>query len=746
MSDFDRAHQAFLANNYVQAIYLYEQAITTDPTDKRAYWFLGMALLLQGQEAEAQMTWLTAMAEGESSDVEAWTAELAQALEAEAARQYSQGQVSQAWLLRQHLREVYPSDINNLLHIAILALQLERFEPELLQELGILEGLRLPDAQIDESLVFHLLSQLLDQVWPHPLIVEYADVSSRHIADPDVYVDLVSTSALKYAYFYRQAGAAALLTEFCLRLQPDTLSLLVELAAFYQNSRQYEKGIATARRCLELATELPDQVFASYLIIRGLMTAGGYWSEALAMQTEHEVLIQKLLAARPVPLDLVRNARLNVVSFFFPYFRDEARRNRMLQEQLFEISCANMQFHNQSYWEKYQHRHATKRLNADRDRPLRIGYVSHCFYEHSVGWLARWLMQYHDRSQFELYLYFLSYKAMPQDSLQPYYMQLADQARTCGADRIEIAETIFNDDLDILIDLDSVTLDVTCNVLSLKPAPIQVTWLGWDAIGLPTVDYFIADPYVLPDNAQEYYSEKIWRLPQTYLAIDGFEVGIPTLRRDELEIPTEAVIFFSGQRGYKRHGETARLQMQIIKQVPNSYFLIKGLADQAAVQDFFEQLAQEEGVDPGRLRFLPETPLEAMHRANLQIADVVLDTFPYNGATTTMETLWMGIPLVTRVGEQFAARNSYTMLKNAGIEAGIAWTDAEYVEWGVRFGTDPELRQQVHWQLLRSRQTAPLWNAKQFTRDMENAYRQMWHRFVEESHGQESEGDRRNDS
>jgi len=131
------------------------------------------------------------------------------------------------------------------------------------------------------------------------------------------------------------------------------------------------------------------------------------------------------------------------------------------------------------------------------------------------------------------------------------------------------------------------------------------------------------------------------------------------------------------------------------------------------------------------LRFLPTVPSEAVHRANLGIADVVLDTYPYNGATTTLETLWMCIPLVTRVGEQFAARNSYTMMMNAGITEGIAWTDEEYVEWGVRLGKDAALRQQISWKLRQSRQTAPLWNAKQFTQEMEKAYEQMWSKYLE---------------
>jgi predicted O-linked N-acetylglucosamine transferase (SPINDLY family) len=347
---------------------------------------------------------------------------------------------------------------------------------------------------------------------------------------------------------------------------------------------------------------------------------------------------------------------------------------------------------------------------------------------HSVGWLARWLIQHHDHNQFEIYGYFIGQK--PDDILQQWYIANVDHACIigidCPIDSAEIAQRIHDDNIDILVDLDSITLDISCGVMALKPAPIQLTWLGWDASGILGIDYYIADPYVLPESAQSYYCEKIWRLPQTYVAVDGFEVGIPTLRREDLKIPEDAIVFLSTQKGHKRHPETTKLQMQIVKEVPNSYFLIKGAADEAALQSFFTTVAAEVGVTPDRLRFLPETPLEATHRANLAIADVVLDTFPYNGATTTLETLWMGIPIVTRVGNQFAARNSYTMMKNAGIDEGIAFTDAEYIEWGVRLGTDAALRQQIAWKLRQSRHSAPLWNAKQFTREMERAYEQMW--------------------
>jgi predicted O-linked N-acetylglucosamine transferase (SPINDLY family) len=337
-------------------------------------------------------------------------------------------------------------------------------------------------------------------------------------------------------------------------------------------------------------------------------------------------------------------------------------------------------------------------------------------------------LHYHNREKFQIVIYLGS--ELEDEITQSWYKQKVDLARNFQRDPQAIAQQIREDEIDILVDLDSLTRNITCLVMALKPAPVQVIWLGFDASGLPTIDYFIADPYVLPENAQAHYTEKLWRLPNTYLAVDGFEIGIPTLRRDDLGIPDDAVIYLSSHGGYKRHPATIRLQMRIIKEVANSYLLIKGVGDEKSVKQLFSQIAEEEGVNLDRLKFLPRDPNEYVHRANLQIADLALDTYPYNGATTTLEILWMGIPLVTRVGEQFAARNSYTFLRNVGVEEGIAWTDEEYINWGVRLGEDKALREEIAWKLKKSKQTAPLWNGKQFALEMEQAYQQMWGNYI----------------
>jgi predicted O-linked N-acetylglucosamine transferase (SPINDLY family) len=240
----------------------------------------------------------------------------------------------------------------------------------------------------------------------------------------------------------------------------------------------------------------------------------------------------------------------------------------------------------------------------------------------------------------------------------------------------------------------------------------------------------MADRHVLPDNAQSYYRETIWRLPNTYVAVEGFEVGTPTLTRADFDISDDAIIYMTVQAAEKRHPDTIRLQMQVLAGVPNSYLLVKGRGNQARIKDLFLTIAAEYQLSPDRLRFLGNAPSEEVHRANLAIADIVLDTFPYNGATTTLEALWLNLPVVTKVGQQFSARNGYTFLRNLGITAGIAWTDADYIDWGIRLGLDEAYRHTLVQQLHQAKAVSPLWNAQQFARDMEHAYQQMWLNWV----------------
>lgn len=731
------AYKALLQKHYTQVSSIYEAMLESDlnnPCAYTDYFYLGLAQLLQGLETEAQLTWMNCISEEISSEqIEEWTSELVNILYTEAKRQYEIGEYDIAWLICQHIHEIDSENLDSLLLNGLISLQRNTLEEDDLFFSELISSLQASVQNFDLELLWQLWENLTKYP-PYPYLIELTKVCIPYNQNPTGFVYRLIYVAVNLSFFSRRVDLSIALLEICQTILPEEVEVLHHLSCMYQDVGKYELGIATAQRNYKLSTRLVDKFFANAILLRAYLNQGNSWQNALTAFAEQQSLLNSLITEQPKDLQQAIINRLYTANFFAPYFQDTPRFNRNIQNQIAQLCQTNLKLSlNLDLDSKMQD--FRKRLANDNEltRKLKIGYIGQGMASHSVGWLARWLIRHHDRSKFELYGYFQTYRQV-EDDLQSWYEQQMDFVHRAGVEGDneyeDFAEQIYQDQIDILVDIDSVTLDGTCGTMARKPAPIQVTWLGWDASGIPAIDYFIADPYVLPDDAQEYYQEKIWRLPQTYIAVDGFEIAVPNLRRDQLDIPPDAVIYLSAQRGYKRHIDTVRLQLQIIKSVPNSYFLIKGIADQEAIQEYFNQLAIEEGVDTNCLRFLPPTASEAIHRANLGVADIVLDTYPYNGATTTLETLWMCIPLVTRVGEQFAARNSYGMMMNAGISEGIAWTDAEYVEWGIKLGKDAQLRQDIAMKLKASRQTSPLWNAKQFTLEMEKAYEQMWQKFI----------------
>lgn len=719
--------------DYTTAASLYEQVIQTHPDYKECYWKLGLILLLQGKQEEAQTTWLVGMSDGNSDQIEQWTSDLLQVLDTEANRQSSLEDYSIAWTIRQHIREINPSDINNRLQLVDLSITLNSYDAEVLIENQLIQELsndENSDINFDEDLLLHILKKLLICDPENSLSVEFIPKAIRQLKSKDQNVIVAAFIPPIYEIAYSRANLplAKKYTEILLELCPNHKEVLRTLSQFCGQLLEYDLALSYAKKSYSLSQTIHEKIIDYHSVCRAQIESRGCDSEVIQSLEYLESLIKRLIAESPE--DLGRSVtRLYNTIFLFPYARDSLE-NITLRHQLAKLCQLNTEKVLDKHINKYHQEHITRVSNYSRKK-LRIGYISHCFRRHSVGWIARWLLNYHQREEFEIYGYLQGAESR-EDSLQDWYIKQFTEARIYSIVSAEMAEDIHRDEIDILIDLDSTTLTNSCSVMAMKSAPIQVTWLGWDASGIPTIDYFIADPYVLPKNAQDYYSEKIWRLPQTYVAVDGFDQYLPNLRRDNLGIPSDAVVYFTAQRGYKYNPDTARLQMKILKEVPNSYFMFKKFGESDILSELLIDIAESEGVNKERLISISTVDLEEIHRANLAIADVVLDTYPYNGATTTLETLWMCIPLVTKVGQQFAARNSYTMMINAGITEGIAWNDEEYIEWGIRLGTNENLRKQVSWKLRQSKHTAPLWNAKQFTRQMEEAYKQMWDIYTKE--------------
>lgn len=606
------------------------------------------------------------------------------------------------------------SDINSLFSLVQKAVKTGKFAPECLERWGITAHVRQhTPGSIDPAMARQVLEKVL--IYPHEQTLTFAEACLESAEIPELFADTVMSVAMDMAYQSDQAKYGMALAELCLKVVPGNFEILKHLTGFCSHLGAFSQAIIWARKLYEQCDTAATKLFGNHLLLRALLEAGA-WEEVSAVADRHKSLLAEVEESETTVPESTADS-LIVTAVFLPYLQDDQQQNRRHQNRIAEI----FQRHCSQETALVP---ASKPAARKKSRPLRVGYIASTLRQHSVGWLSRWVFRYHDRDQFKVALYLVG--GRNDWMTESWFRNTAPLCRNMGRDAAAIAGQIRKDGIDILVDLDSATLDITCQVMALKSAPVQVTWLGWDASGLPAIDYFIADPYVLSADADAWYRERIWRMPATYVAVDGFEVGTPTLRRENLGIPADAIVYLSVQSGMKRHPDTARLQLEILKQVPGSYFLIKGLSDEAVLKQLFCALVKEARVDPDRIRFLPWDSSELTHRANLRIADVILDTYPYNGATTTLEALWMGIPVVTKVGRQFSARTSYSFMTNAGIMKGMAWSDEEYVEWGMNLGADERLRQTVALELEKSRRTSPLWDAKQFTREIEKAYQHMW--------------------
>ncbi|NJL55304.1 glycosyltransferase [bacterium] len=615
-----------------QQIYLKRRS-TAEPDVSQYYWYLGLAQLLDGREEDAQATWLSVMVEADPDCSETLTDALIDVLLHEAVRRQELSDERLAWVLRGYIRELNPGNLINDLHIINLSISLELFDglDELL--VGVSESLKSQEPTEDERnllltafeklVAFDLLGEALGNA-----LVEQASQSQEVAGALIRHIETIFEGGVY------PNGVLTRFAAFGLRLRPGHLPFLARAIGLYQKIGDHKESIHLVNRFINSATNPLDRIAGLYLSIKALLESGENFYRAKQSHEELIILLEELMTSEEQIHESHLTSLIATMSFF-SYLEDNPGKMHHFRRRFASFWQAQVATHAQRSGYHVVVLPPSNRLNPEK--VLKIGYLSACFGRHSVGFLSRWLFKYADRDRYHLYAYSLADKV---DEIQQFFADSStfrDVSKTKNIQ--EIAKLITEDEIDILVDLDSLTSTRACTVMTLKPAPIQVTWLGFDAIGLPTVDYFIADSYVLPDSAQDYYSEKIWRLPDTYVAVDGFEVDTPDVRRFDLGIPDDAVVYFSSQTGQKRHPENGKLQLEILRAVPNSYFLVKGPnVHQETMEAFFGNLADTVGVDKERIRYLPYVASEKVHRANIAIADVVLDTYPYNGATTTLET------------------------------------------------------------------------------------------------------------
>lgn len=366
----------------------------------------------------------------------------------------------------------------------------------------------------------------------------------------------------------------------------------------------------------------------------------------------------------------------------------------------------------------------------DPERRLRIGYLSPDFHYHSVAFFVEPVLAHHDRSRFEIHGY---HDSAIHDGVTDRFIDAADRWIPCAGMTDEaLAERIRSDGIDILVDLAGHSGNNRLQVFARKPAPVQVTWVGYPATtGLTAMDYRLTTEDVDPAGSERWHSEALYRLPRTLWcyrppedepAPDG---DLPAVA--EPADSGDGVTFGSINNLSKLTPETLALWARILGAIPDARLLMTNLPEGVSrerVRSYFI----DQGVAAGRLAIHGKLT-GAAFRACMRRIDIMLDPFPYNGTTSTCESLWRGIPVVTLAGATSVGRSGYALLKQVGLEALCAADEVGYVRIACDLARDPAHLRELR-AGLRARMTdSPLRDEPGVTREIEDAYRTMWRRW-----------------
>jgi protein O-GlcNAc transferase len=295
--------------------------------------------------------------------------------------------------------------------------------------------------------------------------------------------------------------------------------------------------------------------------------------------------------------------------------------------------------------------------------------------------------------------------------------------------RTEAAQRIYRDQVDILVDLKGYTKDTRLAICALRPAPVQVSYLGFPGTtGADFIDYIITDKIVTPEEHAPYYSEKFVYLPHCYQVNDNTQpIANKAWKKKDFGIPENSFVFCSFNRSYKIDPVMFDVWMRILQQVPESVLWL--LFSNKTAEENLRREAVDRGVQSERLISARMLPKDA-HLARLRCSDLALDTRIVNGHTTTSDALWAGVPVITLQGGHFASRVSSSALSAIGLPELITHSLEEYEALAVQLAHNPAELQELRQRLARNRLVTPLFDTPRFVRNLESAYKEMWKIFL----------------
>jgi protein O-GlcNAc transferase len=360
---------------------------------------------------------------------------------------------------------------------------------------------------------------------------------------------------------------------------------------------------------------------------------------------------------------------------------------------------------------------------------IRIAYLSGDFRHHPVAYLLPGLIERHDRTRFDVTA--ISFGPDDGSDIRVRLVKAFDRFEDVNfkSDR-EVALQLRDLKIDIAVDMAGYTQYLRPSVLACRPAPINVSFLGYPGtMGTEFVDYILADKMVLPLDQQPYYTEKIVHLPDSFFPRDSAEfVGAAARSRAQEGLPEEGVVFCCFNNSYKFTAPVFGAWMRLLADIEGSVLWLSSVDSQTAAN--LRSAATALGVDPSRIVFAARLPSIADHLARHKLADLFLDTLPYNAHSTANDALWAGLPVLTCAGRAFAGRVAASMLHAAGLPELVTSTLEEYQALAKKLVNEPLLLKDLRKRLEDNRRTAPLFDPDRYRRHIEAAYTMMWDRWA----------------
>jgi predicted O-linked N-acetylglucosamine transferase (SPINDLY family) len=520
-----------------------------------------------------------------------------------------------------------------------------------------------------------------------------------------------------------------------LALRPDFARAHINLGGVLVTMGRYDEAAASSRRALELQ---PDSALAHYNLALAHQHAG--------RQDDAEDCSRRALALRPDYVDasivlgqsLYRQGRIDEAIVCLKEALALRPQSAIGHSALIfallntVIGPQEVQAHYRGYAravEQMPRRPSPHHDNGrDPQRRLRIGYVSPDLREHSVAHFFEPVIAHHDHAGFEIHCYYNHSKI---DATGERLRAAADHWTPCiGMTDEELAARIRADGIDILVDLAGHTSGGALTMFALKPAPVQASWLGYPATtGLDAMDYRLCSADTDPPGEERWHSERLYRLPRSLWCYRPRAGLRPAAERAPLLARGGEVHFGSMNNLAKVSPQTIETWARILLRVPGSRLVMTGVPEGRARRVLGERFAAH-GVGMERLLLNGRLSDEA-YGDLLDTIDIALDPFPYNGTTTTCETLWRGVPLVSLVGERSVSRSGYALLRQLELEWLAAADREEYVELAATLAGDAERLTRLRGELRERFAHSSLRDEAGFTLELEQAYRDMWRDWCE---------------